>query len=80
MANLRASAFLCSGNNDKKWRADLDWLLENPPKLRRLIEGVYGNGLHADGSVANGSEALPEHVQSFRPPERGVVLKVVSSC
>lgn len=39
---VEGSSFLC-GENDRKWRADFDWLV-NPNKFLKVLEGGYGNG------------------------------------
>jgi uncharacterized protein YdaU (DUF1376 family) len=45
LAHLERSAFL-QGQNDRGWKADIDWLCQ-PSSFMRLLEGGYGNGAHA---------------------------------
>lgn len=36
-----------TGHNDRGWRADFDWLIQNDKNLFRVLEGKYaGNGTH----------------------------------
>lgn len=42
LAAVAASAFL-RGDNDRGWRADIDWFLQ-PDSLTKSVEGKYGNG------------------------------------
>jgi hypothetical protein len=39
---IAASDFLC-GHNDRKWRADIDWLLKNDTNYVKVLEGKYDN-------------------------------------
>jgi hypothetical protein len=40
----------CRGQNDRNWRADLDFVCQ-PKSWRRLLEGSYGDTRAADGTV-----------------------------
>lgn len=46
LANVERSAFL-RGNNNRGWRADLDFLLQ-ASRFAKVVDGTYGNGAHAD--------------------------------
>jgi hypothetical protein len=46
MANIERSAFL-RGNNPKGWTANLDFVLQ-ATSFAKLVDGVYGNGAHAN--------------------------------
>jgi len=39
---VAGSDFLC-GQNDRKWRADIDWLLKNDTNYVKILEGKYDN-------------------------------------
>jgi len=41
---LAASSF-ATGNNDRGWKADLDWLLKNSDNYSKVLEGKYDNRL-----------------------------------
>ncbi len=43
IGRIAESAFLV-GQNDRKWRANIDWLLERPNSLAKLLEGTYVGG------------------------------------
>lgn len=45
LANVEKSAFL-TGQNDRGWRVDLDWLVK-PANFCKVHDGSYGNGRHA---------------------------------
>jgi hypothetical protein len=65
MKRLDASAFLCGRINGSTFRADLNWLID-PKKtasFRKLVEGGYSNGLHADGARAD-ADGRPEWVRA----------------
>lgn len=51
LAHLERSAFL-QGQNDRGWKADIDWLCQ-PSSFMRLFEGGYGNGAHAGAKKLN---------------------------
>jgi hypothetical protein len=51
LANVERSAFL-QGENDRGWRADLDFLL-TASKFTKVVEGTYGNGAHAKPKESN---------------------------
>lgn len=42
LLRMRDSAFLC-GDNERSWRASLDWLICGPDNLVKLLEGHYDN-------------------------------------
>jgi hypothetical protein len=46
LANIERSAFL-RGRNDRNWVASLDFMLQ-PASFTKLVDGVYGNGAHAE--------------------------------
>lgn len=46
LANIERSSFL-TGNNDRNWRADIDFLLK-PSSFSKVHDGGYGNGRHAE--------------------------------
>lgn len=46
LANIDRSKFLC-GDNDRGWRANLDFLLQ-PSSFAKVHDGGYGNGRHAE--------------------------------
>lgn len=48
LANIERSSFL-RGDNDRSWRADLDFLLQ-ASRFTKVVEGTYGNGAHAKES------------------------------
>lgn len=54
LANVERSAFL-QGQNDRRWRADLDFLLQ-ASRFAKVVDGAYGNGAYAraarEGSTA----------------------------
>lgn len=55
LAALEASP-MCRGENDRNWRADLDFVCQ-PKSFQRLREGFYGNA-PADGSSAEPAPAI----------------------
>lgn len=42
----------CKGKNDRNWKADFDWLIENDNNMIKTLEGKYDND---KGGVDNGS-------------------------
>jgi hypothetical protein len=68
MEKLEASAFLC-GQTGGSFRAELNWLIDPSPKatakFRKLVEGGYGNGLHAVATGHAAADDIPEHVRAF---------------
>jgi hypothetical protein len=40
------SPFL-QGQNDRGWKADFDWLMDNDTNLVKVIEGKYSNKQHS---------------------------------
>ena len=37
---MNNSEFL-TGNNDRKWKADIDWLISNDTNIIKVLEGKY---------------------------------------
>ena len=33
----------CTGNNDRNWKADFDWLFGNDTNILKALEGKYDN-------------------------------------
>ena len=63
LAGIASSAF-CQGNNDRGWKADLDWFLK-PASLLKILEGKYANNTRAGPSGnADLFGGLREFVQS----------------
>lgn len=52
-----ASAFLC-GTNDRKWKADFGWFVENDTNLVKVLEGKYDNGPGGNGNGGGGGRAF----------------------
>jgi hypothetical protein len=46
----------CRGENDRQWRADLDFVCQ-PKSWRRLLEGTYGDGAPDAGGPAEWTDA-----------------------
>ena len=42
LTKLGQSKF-CNGDNDRKWKADLDWLIANDTNWVKVYEGKYDN-------------------------------------
>ena len=60
IAKVRASSF-CMGNNDRGWRANVDWFLR-PDSVARIMEGNYDDRRTYPSGVVRGQ----------RPPSPGV--------
>lgn len=58
----------CRGENDRSWRADLDFVCQ-PKSYRRLLEGFYGEGAEPMASPAAPTWAGPSEVEDILPPE-----------
>lgn len=56
LANVERSAFL-RGNNQRRWRADLDFLLQ-ARSLPRVIDGGYGNGAHGEQAMETRAQRI----------------------
>lgn len=56
LANIERSAFL-RGNNNRGWRADFDFLV-TASKFAKVVDGVYGNGAHAEQAKESTAERL----------------------
>ena len=41
--NKLSQSSFCCGTNDKKWKADLDWIIENDTNWAKVYEGKYDN-------------------------------------
>ena len=39
-----------TGNNDRKWKADLDWLIKNDTNMLKVLEGKYNDGGSKSGA------------------------------
>ncbi len=50
---VEASDF-CTGQNDRGWKADFDWLIKNDNNIIKVLEGKYDND---DGGETTGSDA-----------------------
>lgn len=48
---VACSDFLC-GLNDRKWRADIDWLLKNDTNYVKILEGKYDNKIQTATATA----------------------------
>lgn len=57
LTNIERSSFL-TGKNDRNWTATLDFVLQ-PASFSKVHDGTYGNGRHAETSVA--TPALKPH-------------------
>ena len=53
---IKKSSFL-QGNNDRKWKADFDWIISNDANCCKVIEGKYDRGTNAHEQPALISEA-----------------------
>lgn len=55
---VASSDFLC-GQNDRGWRADIDWLLKNDTNYVKVLEGKYDNkGQQATAPLERGKDGL----------------------
>jgi biotin operon repressor len=62
---LSASSF-ATGQNDRNWKADIDWLLKNSNNYAKVLEGRYDNRGQDIKTVANGPTPFtPEQEQAF---------------
>ncbi len=52
------SKFL-TGNNDRNWKADFDWLIKNNHNFNKVLEGKYSN----DRASPDKDRASPEEIQ-----------------
>jgi hypothetical protein len=68
LEKARASP-LCRGDNDRGWKADLDFLLQQK-SFTRLMEGSYDNGING----GNGNSKLSRSGQSGTGPTMGDAL------
>lgn len=64
------SAFL-RGENDRKWRADFDWLVK-PGSLTKLLEGKYGNGAAHNAAPAAGRVPMADPATAAHLAARGL--------
>lgn len=58
LAKVAGSAF-CTGTNDRKWKADIDWFLK-PDTVAKIMEGKYDN---RGGEDRPDPDAEPERMQ-----------------
>jgi biotin operon repressor len=62
---LSASSF-ATGQNDRNWKADIDWLLKNSNNYAKVLEGKYDNRGQEIKAVANVPKPFtPEQEQAF---------------
>jgi biotin operon repressor len=62
---LSTSSF-ATGQNDRNWKADVDWLLKNSNNYAKVLEGKYDNRGQEIKAVANGPKPFtPEQEQAF---------------
>lgn len=59
LAKVRDSPF-CRGDNDKGWRADLDFLVQ-PKSFTKLMEGAYD---HRNGAQRNGKHSIQSSIDA----------------
>lgn len=46
-----ASTAFLSGENDRRWKANFDWLIENEGNLLKVLEGKYGVAVQSEPRV-----------------------------
>ena len=58
VARIAGSSF-CTGENDRGWKADIDWLLKNDGNYSKVLEGKYDakHGKRGNGQSAGQSES-----------------------
>lgn len=61
LAKLRASDF-CAGKNDRGWKADFDFMLQEK-SFTRLLEGFYDNRTKTNGST-NGKQSYDDAMRA----------------
>jgi hypothetical protein len=72
--SIRGSPFLM-GENDRGWKADLDWALK-PASIASVEEGKYRGQINGRGSLSNGSAGfgydppVPQHRGPSGPPPK----------
>lgn len=66
-----------SGENDRHWTADLDWLIENDGNLQKVLEGKYGKSTLASGSLQ--PSAAEEYAAENRRRQMAVVGQGVAN-
>ena len=67
-----------AGVNERKWRADFDWLIENDTNLLKVLEGKYTEGVALrpvaiparEGAGDDKPPVHPSRVMDFRPKVR----------
>jgi Helix-turn-helix domain len=72
-----ASTPFLSGANDRRWTADLDWLIENDGNLQKVLEGKYGKSTLASGSLQ--PSAAEEYAAENRRRQMSVVTQGVAN-
>jgi hypothetical protein len=60
-----------SGANDRRWTADLDWLIENDSNWQKVLEGKYGKSSLTSGSPQ--PSAAEEYAAENRRRQMSVV-------
>lgn len=62
---VSASSF-CTGQNDRGWKVDLDWLLKNSGNYAKVLEGKYDGKPSASNSGKTKPKPFtPEEEQAF---------------
>ena len=64
---LAARTPFCRGQNDRGWKMDFDFLIENDTNLTKVLEGKYGPPDPAPRLVQEMS--IEEALGDFLPPE-----------
>lgn len=72
---IPASPFLL-GQNDRGWKADIDWFLK-PESLTRIIEGKYNSAHHRQSASQTHAEARREAAKTVNPGARGQFETVI---
>lgn len=68
LSNIERSAFL-RGNNARGWRADFDFLL-SASKFAKVVDGVYGNGAHAEQPKESQAERYSRMLDEMEQEKR----------
>jgi hypothetical protein len=69
-----ASPFL-SGQNDRRWTADFDWLIKNDGNLVKVLEGKYSKPNRTSGSPAKRDDPkakLAEQLHAMGVPDSAI--------
>lgn len=68
-SNIERSAFL-QGRNDRNWRPNgFDWFLKHA-NFRKVLEGAFGNGAHADDSGPGPKKSPEERMREYVEAEQ----------